>query len=1582
MGLNETLRSLLKAHVKGHTRVVNGKVIYIHDYDSSKPQGRAAELHERTTIGKHRSGTHYLRATDAEDGTQIQATANRLGIKTDKRRAGANHFGRVGAYDHYHVESPEHALAIHEELKKLAGKGAPEMQEPGPEAKVAAKKAAPKDHTEANIVAHDAEEESELLQGKGDKAAHAHARTVSAHNGTAFKHPHPTTANLHELAAQAHREAHAENGEEGHLKAAEHHDTLAAYHHGEGKKKYEAFKAKQASDYESHRTKAKEASEAAHTASLTANTKDEHARALGLHHQAMLEHQEAGKATTHAGRKSMHEANFAEHSDMINGHSARMTTGGGKDATLEARAASNLTRIPDKDLKPEDYDKAIAAHNRAGSAHVVAMDKGQAGSRAHHSSQADQHAQDARTIEAMKAEHLKEHGNASAGGNPPSEDSNGTPKLRAHNATRVANELSEKANNSNSPEDHTAAAEAHEKARILHHEAQPSGFDAPGAEEHRFAKKYHGNTAETHKEKAKELSQPKIRKIVEDQQAKEKAEGPQGDSPKLKAAKAKNWGKPSEFPNGDMREILHPGDGNRKNQAARKPSDWDEAVQESGPIGDHPDEIGALKHLHAAHGTHWVPKPLNDINDHPHRENDTDYSGQVRGKRPPMEFIAKDSKGRHFYVNTEGGKYARYARHIPDEIAEKAGITTPHPMDKLGEAGKASRKVLDISSEIGQSGITPENHPRWTERESLSKEAAKLHTEAAKQAHTKGDHKLAELHEKWAKSHGGSTDEPVTVKPAEEPKGHAIPKPTTMPPLAGARPSDVAEHGAQASDLSRKAEALKNGAGGYPHERAAITAHNATLNARVGSLQAASGGDHGRAALLHTAAAQAHGEAATAAKGPMSDGHEMIASGHSDLAKKHAAIADASNAEKEANKARAKAKLPEYTAKANEAGKKAFAMTRKGNDDPDGEGKVEGHHDVASKLHAHAANLHREAREMAHTAGEAQPLLYHDEMSNHHSEAHVQHKHEIEHPGQVARAGTQQMIRAASAFEKHYGENKPEPTPGASAKDSVASTHDGLTYAQRLAGKSNSPMEKSRLHDAGHSSEVAYATGGKQDHMKAHYDHLAAAGQANHPDIKAHHEKYAQIHKEKADAIVPSAAPKPKHPANVAYDEAHRVPNVRINKKNWPKFGDNTRTSTQKVTKDATDATTKAEGSGTAEDHQAASDAHWKAAQAHEIAYSGPGQTYYSGHSRANDAHMKAGIYHQQKAMEAKKAGKTNATAAKEPPLAPEAKDYDKRVRAYEKKGMSRSDAQGVVDAEDMKARSNPSGKAEGASQAPAYPNLKGDAKKMGLHEFLDKHNIEHLNEHLDNGLTPSNRPHAELHPDRMDPSEWDDWDEHKTWAGNTMPTSKKHIEGLRESIRKGAKTNPVLVDHQEPGKYRPQVIDGHHRVAAHKEENKPAPVGFNAKTLAGTWASENGKPNTQKDRDRMESEYRAHLATKPAALKPPAAPKGEVTGAKEKTREAVNNADQGDGGSRAYDHKWDNDKGSPSTAKAMDATHKLSYVDGFPKEHAEAAKHHRAAAREYRLGERDKSISAIKANKRADYHDAMAEHHETHSKK
>lgn len=125
-----TGRLMQKAHVKGHIRTLeDGRTLWIADHDDRR-QGRAATLHERTAVGKHKDGTHYVRATDREDSGDIQRAIMRLGLgaKARYRKTQANHLGQKGSYDHFHFEDPAHAKAVHDELRKL--KDLPEEMAP------------------------------------------------------------------------------------------------------------------------------------------------------------------------------------------------------------------------------------------------------------------------------------------------------------------------------------------------------------------------------------------------------------------------------------------------------------------------------------------------------------------------------------------------------------------------------------------------------------------------------------------------------------------------------------------------------------------------------------------------------------------------------------------------------------------------------------------------------------------------------------------------------------------------------------------------------------------------------------------------------------------------------------------------------------------------------------------------------------------------------------------------------------------------------------------------------------------------------------------------------------------------------------------------------------------------------------------------------------------------------------------------------------------------------------------------------------------------------------------------------------
>lgn len=90
-----------KRHVTGHYRTLNnGKVVYVHDFSANHAiasHSREAHLHERSVLMPNRNS---IRVTNAADLRAMQTAAQREGVTFTRRRAGANHHGRQGAYDH------------------------------------------------------------------------------------------------------------------------------------------------------------------------------------------------------------------------------------------------------------------------------------------------------------------------------------------------------------------------------------------------------------------------------------------------------------------------------------------------------------------------------------------------------------------------------------------------------------------------------------------------------------------------------------------------------------------------------------------------------------------------------------------------------------------------------------------------------------------------------------------------------------------------------------------------------------------------------------------------------------------------------------------------------------------------------------------------------------------------------------------------------------------------------------------------------------------------------------------------------------------------------------------------------------------------------------------------------------------------------------------------------------------------------------------------------------------------------------------------------------------------------------------
>lgn len=207
-------------------RVVNGITVYRAE-DSE--EGRPAEVHERTAMGKHRDGSHYLRAASAEDGRQIMKAAQEAGVEVTKRRAGASHFGRIGAYDHFHVQGLQDAATIMEGMGREITKAHDYDQvRNGKIVHV---------HGHQGGMAGRHLEQAGLNKGQalasenaGDKnAAHAHRESAKAHAASASG-DHEGAKAAHEQAAKVHEGVATGKRMHGNLDGARHHEDIAEYH--------------------------------------------------------------------------------------------------------------------------------------------------------------------------------------------------------------------------------------------------------------------------------------------------------------------------------------------------------------------------------------------------------------------------------------------------------------------------------------------------------------------------------------------------------------------------------------------------------------------------------------------------------------------------------------------------------------------------------------------------------------------------------------------------------------------------------------------------------------------------------------------------------------------------------------------------------------------------------------------------------------------------------------------------------------------------------------------------------------------------------------------------------------------------------------------------------------------------------------------------------------------------------------------------------------------------------------------------------------------------------------------------------
>jgi len=121
-----------KVHVKSHFRNVNGKIVYIPDYDKAVHGDHPeATLHQRT-IHKQTKHGHTLQVFDSEDNEKVKEAMDKLGIQPKaSQHTGATHHGVKKSVFQHHFEYEAQAQAVHHALAA----GEPEAT-PAPEPKV------------------------------------------------------------------------------------------------------------------------------------------------------------------------------------------------------------------------------------------------------------------------------------------------------------------------------------------------------------------------------------------------------------------------------------------------------------------------------------------------------------------------------------------------------------------------------------------------------------------------------------------------------------------------------------------------------------------------------------------------------------------------------------------------------------------------------------------------------------------------------------------------------------------------------------------------------------------------------------------------------------------------------------------------------------------------------------------------------------------------------------------------------------------------------------------------------------------------------------------------------------------------------------------------------------------------------------------------------------------------------------------------------------------------------------------------------------------------------------------------------
>lgn len=204
-------------HEKSRYRRDEGGVVRYSETEG----GSIATLQQRTAVGRHKDGSVYLRATDADDLAKVKAAADAMGVNYRQRRGGASHFGRVGSYEHLHFDHPAEAAGVHAALGY-------HLEENGEIADHEAHLAKLSGGLKHHVQGKDARVDACMVNTR-------HAHQLSQDAGKAdTPEAHRSAAQLHRLSAEAHRAQAARPWTKGegvhHAGLAILHDGIAAQH--------------------------------------------------------------------------------------------------------------------------------------------------------------------------------------------------------------------------------------------------------------------------------------------------------------------------------------------------------------------------------------------------------------------------------------------------------------------------------------------------------------------------------------------------------------------------------------------------------------------------------------------------------------------------------------------------------------------------------------------------------------------------------------------------------------------------------------------------------------------------------------------------------------------------------------------------------------------------------------------------------------------------------------------------------------------------------------------------------------------------------------------------------------------------------------------------------------------------------------------------------------------------------------------------------------------------------------------------------------------------------------------------------